>query len=552
MIPEGKKMYYDLNARQQDWADTVFASLTMEEKVAQLLHPWYGKHSDSEWLEVVKKVPFGAMHGITRDLQETKQAYKAIQERSKVPVLFSADMECGTNFIKDRSIVFPAQMGIAASHVPEVAYKMGKITAKLSRAAGIHWTFAPVIDLNLNPENPITNIRSLGDDPDKIIPLLEALIRGLQEDNLMAASCKHFPGDGVDNRDQHMLVSVNSLPKEQWFELYGKVWSHAIAAGTKTVMCGHISFPDYQGMADDPDNALPATLSRKLTTELLREQLGFKGVIVSDAFPMVGFTCRFPEEELSWRNIETGSDSVLFIEPIQEYEHLMAALKSGKLSEERVETASRRIIELKASLNLFEDCFGEEPTEDEFKEYSDYADMVADKAATILRPCGMKQLPIHPDKEKKILTVSLVRHNNKFPFTELEVVDEELRKRGFEVDHWNNPDDDSLREALKVYDRIFINLTTHFHGGMPLRLAGKPALAFWHSFFTHAPEKVVYSSFGSPYVLYDHPYFENCTCFWGCYPSCQRSAVRFWCGEISADGILPVRPQRVKVKKWEY
>lgn len=544
-------MFFDLNERQQDWADSVFSSMSMEEKIAQLLHPSYSKLPDKDWLELVEKIPVGAIFCSQKSFDEMKRANKAVQDHVKIPVLFSADMENGTNFIKDKGIYFPFQMGLAASSIPGRAYKMGKITAKFSRAAGIHWTFSPVIDLNLNPENPITNIRALGDDPDKIIPLFEEIIRGLQEEDQMAATCKHFPGDGVDNRDQHMLVSVNSLPKDQWFELYGRVWEHAIASGTKAIMCGHISFPDWQDAANDPDEALPATLSKKLMTDLLRNKLGFQKVIVSDAFPMIGFTCRFPEEELAWRNIAAGSDSVLFADPVCDFQHLTDALKSGKLSEERVETSARRMIELKASLNLFEDCFGPEPSQNEYEECTEFAERISDTAVMILRPCRRDQLPIRPDKQKKILTVSLVRNNNMMPFTELETVDEELRKRGFDVDHWNNPDDKRLLEALKIYDRIFINLTVQNHGGMPLRLAGKPALAFWHSFFTHAPEKVVYTSFGSPYVLYDHPYFENCTCMWGCLPACQKSAVKYWCGEIPADGILPVRPHRVKIQKIE-
>ena len=545
-------MFFDLNERQQAWADSVFSSMSMEDKLAQLLHPSFGKYSVSEWIELLKKIPVGSIFCSNKNFDDMKQTNRALQEHAGIPILFSADMENGTNFIKDKGIYFPFQMGLAASNIPGRAYEMGRITSRFSRAAGIHWTFSPVIDLNLNPENPITNIRALGDDPDKIIPLFEEIIRGLQEENQMAAACKHFPGDGVDNRDQHMLVSVNSLPKEQWFELYGRVWKHAIAAQTKTIMCGHISFPDWQDAADDPDEALPATLSKKLMTDLLRDTLGFQGVIVSDAFPMVGFTCRFPEEELAWRNVNAGSDSVLFSNPVDDFQHLQNALKAGLLSEERVETSARRMIELKASLNLFKDCFGPEPSPEEYEEATRFAEHISDTAVTILRPCGLNQLPIRPDKQKKILTVSLVRHNNMMPFTELEVVDEELRKRGFEVDHWNNPDDKALLDALKKYDRIFINLTVQNHGGMPLRLAGKPALAFWHSFFTHAPEKVVYTSFGSPYVLYDHPYFENCTCVWGCLPACQKSAVKYWCGEIPADGTLPVRPQRVKIRRIDF
>lgn len=545
-------MYLPLNEKQQSWADSVFSSLTMEEKVLQLIHPNDRNWTAEEWIELLEKYPIGSFFCNTRNLAEMKKINATVQKHSKVPVLVSADMENGTNFIKDTGLFFPAQMGLAASQVPGAAYQMGKITARMSRAAGIHWTFSPVIDLNLNPENPITNIRSLGDDPDKIIPLFEEIIRGLQEDSLMAAACKHFPGDGVDNRDQHMLVSANTLPFDQWMELYGRVWKAAIAAGTLSVMCGHISLPDYQGMADDVDHALPATHSRKLQIELLRKELGFRGVVVSDAYPMVGFTCNYPENEVAWRNIEEGSDSCLFSSPDRDFKPMMDALKSGKLSEERVEESARRIIEMKAALNLFEDPFGPDPAEEEYEQARKMISDVAEKSVTILKPCGLDQLPIDPKKEKKILTVTLIRNDNQMRYMDLEEVDSELRKRGFVVDHMTNPGDKQLRDALKIYDKIFINLTVCNHGAMQLRLSGKPFLAFWHSFFMEAPEKVVYSSFGSPYVLYDHPYFENCTCFYGAYPICQKTAVRYWCGEIDANGTLPVRPHKAKVRRWEF
>ena len=544
-------MYFDLTEKQQSWADAVLSSMTVEEKVAQLLHPNFGSVSESERLDIISKIPVGSFFCARTGLAEMQRLNRSVQEHSKVPVLVSADMEYGTNFIADKGIDFPSQMGLAACGSPEYARMMGRVTSRISRAAGVHWTFSPVIDLNLNPANPITNIRALGDDPEKTIPLFREIVAGLQEDGRMAATCKHFPGDGVDDRDQHMLVSVNSLPEDQWFQLYGRVWQNAIAAGTKAVMCGHISFPARQGMADDPDNALPATLSKELTTGLLRNELGFRGVVVSDALPMIGFTCRFPEEELAWRNIEAGSDSVLFADPVKEFRFLMDALRAGKLSEERVETAARRIVEMKASLDLQDDCFGPEPTPEEFREYSDAASQVSDRAVTVLRPCGLGQLPIRPDRQKRILTVSLIRNDDHLPDHELETVDKELRSRGFEVDHLNNPGSRQLREAIANYDRIFIDLTVQSHCGLSLRLAGKPAGAFWHSFFTLAPEKVVYTSFGSPYVLYDHPYFENCLCVWGCAPVCQRSAVRYWCGEIGAEGSLPVRPHRVKVARFE-
>ena len=544
-------MFYDLSELQQSWADSVFESLTMEEKVAQLLHPNFSGQSESDLQELFQKVPIGSFFTGTQDFEVLRKRHEIIQKNSKVPVLISADMENGTNMIKDKSILFPTQMGMGACGNPEYAYMMGKITARLSRCAGVHWTFSPVADLNLNPQNPITNSRALGDKKSAVIPLLKEIIRGLQENSLMAATCKHFPGDGVDYRDQHMLVSVNSLPVEQWKKLYGKVWQSVIDAGTKAIMSGHISFPDYQGMAHDPDNALPATFCSKLQKELLRDTLNFKGVIVSDAFPMVGFTCRYRADELAWRNIAAGSDSVLFCDPVLDYQRLLDALKKGLITEEQVETGARRIIELKASLNLFEDCFAPEMSESEFEEGRAYAQKAADSSVVILRSAEGGNKPLTPGKDKKVLTVTLERVGTMPSYSEMPVVDEELKKRGFEVDHLYNPEPSLLREAMKNYDRIFVNFNIFSHAGLVLRLVGKPAMAFWRCFVPEDPEKVVFTSFGSPYVLFDHPYLPNLSCVWGRGDSCQRSAVKLWCGELEPCGTLPVNVKQVQVKELE-
>jgi beta-N-acetylhexosaminidase len=541
-------MFYELNEKQQSWADAVFDTLTMEEKVAQLLHPNYSGQSDNDLQELFQKIPVGSFFTGTQEFEVLRKRHEIIQKNSKIPVLISADMENGTNMIKDKSIVFPTQMGLGACGKAEYAYMMGKITARLSRSAGVHWTFSPVADLNLNPQNPITNSRSLGDKKSAVIPLLKEIIRGLQEEGLMAATCKHFPGDGVDDRDQHMLVSVNSLPMDQWEKLYGAVWKSVIAGGTKAIMSGHISFPDYQGMQHDPDDALPATLCKKLQIDLLRNQLGFNGVIVSDAFPMIGFTCRYPGEELAWRNIAAGSDSVLFCDPVLDYQRLLEALKKGLISEEQVENSARRIIELKASLNLFEDCFAPEMSEQEFEEGRAFAQNVADSAAVVLRQSSCGDQTLVPGKDKKVLTVTLERVGT-IPFLgELPVVDEELKKRGFEVDHLYNPDASKLREALTVYDRIFVNFNIFSHAGLGLRLVGKPAMAFWRCFLPENPSKVVFTSFGSPYVLYDHPYLHNLSCVWGRSDACQRTAVKMWCGELVPQGTLPVRLKTTQVQ----
>ena len=540
-----------LSAEAVQWVEETFSSLTMEEKVAQLLHPINKGYTKEQWADILEKVPVGSIFWGGVDAEKFDDLARFIQQKSKVPVLMSGDMEHGALTLKSKRAEFSDLMGFGAIGKTEYVREMGRITAVEARCRGLHWALGPVVDLNLNPENPITNIRSFGDDPDKVIPLVQAFIEGMQEGGLLAACCKHFPGDGVDNRDQHMVTSVNSLPMWQWHELYGRVWKAAIDAGTLTIMAGHISLPDYQGCQDDVDAAMPATLSKELQIDLLRKELGFEGVLVSDAFPMTGFTSRLPEKLLAVTNIQNGSDSLLFSDPIKDYELLLEALKEGRLSEERVNESAKRILALKAALGLHKDCFGAVPSEEEYAAHKALAEKYADEAVCLLRE-NKAVIPVKKEDIKKVLTISLVRKGNMIPNLEFETVDEELRKRGIEVDHLRDPSRDIIPEIYEKYDRIFVNMCSLSHANLPLRLAGEPSMFFWHYKFIDFKDKFVFTSFGTPYTLYDQPYLDNLICVWGITEASQKAAVKAWLGEIPMDAKLPVRPYCKKVKPFEF
>lgn len=542
---------YNLTPDAANWVESVFSSLTMEEKVAQLLHPINKRYTREEWEEILEKVPVGAIFWGGADPDEFEPLARFIQEKSKVPVLMSGDMEHGALTLKSKRAEFSDLMSFGAIGNAEYVREMGRITAVEARCRGLHWALGPVVDLNLNPENPITNIRSFGDDPAKVIPLVTAFIEGMQERGLLAACCKHFPGDGMDNRDQHMVTSVNSLPFDQWKELYGKVWQSAIDAGTFSIMAGHISLPDYQGCQDDVDRAMPATLSAELQIDLLRKELGFEGVLVSDAFPMTGFTSRLPEKLLAVTNVINGSDSVLFADPIKDYELLLAAVRSGELSEKRVDESVRRLLVMKARLGLYKDCFGPVPTAEDYDRHQQLAQKYADESICVLR-ANEKAVPVKKEKLKKVLTISLVRQGNCIPGLDFETVDEELRKRGIEVDHLLNPDREMIPEIYGKYDRIFVNTSSLSHANLQLRLTGEPSMFFWHYKFIDYPDKFVFTSFGTPYTLYDQPYLDNLICVWGITQVAQKAAVKAWLGEIPMSGVLPVRPHKKQIRRIEF
>lgn len=544
-------MLIPLTSEQQAWVEKTLAAMSMEECVGHLLCPEDRNYQLHDWRDILHKVPLGSVFIGSGTRAELAGKCRLIQAEAKIPVLVASDMENGAILIKDEATHFPAAMGVAATGNPEMLYQMGRITALESRSCGIHWTFSPVVDLNLNFNNPVTNIRSLGDRPERTIPLLRELIRGLQQDGLMAATAKHFPGDGVDDRDQHMCTSVNSLPKEQWFELYGRVWQAAIDAGVMSIMAGHIAFPDWQGCAADPEAAMPATLSPELQVDLLRNRLGFKGVLVSDAAPMTGLCSRAPTDELAWRNIAAGSDMFLFADPVADFARLMAAVRAGKLSEKRVMEATRRVLEMKARLNLHIDAFGPEFTDIQLAAHGETARQVAEASITQVR-VHPGLLPARLAPGAKVLTVTMTESDGHGQqWKDLTVIDDELRRRGIEVDHQKNPGCDTLFAALDKYERIFVNfyMIPHLRMGL-LRLAGAAFGGFWKGFYANALDKVVFTSFGTPYVLHEQPHLNNLLLAYSPYAVSQRAAVRAWLGEITPAGICPVRLPKVQVRRF--
>ena len=241
-------MLIPLTTDQRQWVETTLNAMTLPQCVGQLLCSLHPGFTTADWLDLLKKVPLGSLLVRAASSEELRAQLQPLQEHSTVPLLAAADLEHGAIALTDGT-EFPWLMGAGAANDAELMAMMGQATAAEARYAGVHWTFAPVIDLNYNFNNPITNIRALSDQPERVIRLATAFVRGLQAGGRLAAAAKHFPGDGVDDRDQHLCTTVNSLPFEQWQATYGRVWRAIIEAGVMSIMPGHISLPDYQGFA---------------------------------------------------------------------------------------------------------------------------------------------------------------------------------------------------------------------------------------------------------------------------------------------------------------
>jgi beta-N-acetylhexosaminidase len=522
-----------LSPHQCAWVETTLASMTPQEKIGHLLCPQDMNYSSAEWEALLQKFPLGSAYFARRPAAEVRELTQAMQAASRIPLLLANDLEHGAGGMLDGLTDFPTAMALGAANDDGMACQMGAITAREGCSVGLHWTFSPVLDPNYNFQNPITNIRAFGDSPETVSRLGAAVIHGLQE-NGMAATAKHFPGDGMDDRDQHLCTTVNSMSVKKWRATYGRIWKSAIKAGVQTAMIGHISLPAFQGCS--AAQALPATLDPRLQMDLLRSELGFNGLILSDALPMGGITSRVSPAEKGLRNLLAGSDLLLYCDPERDFALLLDALRAGRLPLDKVNTSVRRMLELKAALHLNEITLDETMTTAELGQNYGVALKIARQSITLLRPSAATPVRLSPGD--RILTVTL-RHEHQVTQS-LPVVDEQLRQRGFQVDHLEMPDPHELAQAASKVKAVFVNVVVQPHSQIgSIRLTGMLAFAFWEAFYVDHPQ-VVFTSFGSPYLLYEFPHLPNLYLAYGNAPVSQQAAVEAWLGEFALSGRCPV------------
>ena len=410
MIDLTKNPFY-LSKEDIEWVNETLESLTLDEKIGQLFFPiGYSPNENYLQYEVLNKNPGGLMFR-SGDTEEVYSAFSYLQENSKVPMLLAANLEAGGDGIVHEGTAFGKQMQVAATGDPEQAYRLGKVCCSEGQAVGCNYAFAPVVDIDLSYHNPITNIRTYGSDTERVIECGVNYIKGAKECG-SAVAVKHFPGDGVDEVDQHILTSVNTLTCDEWDESFGKVYKAMIDADALTVMTGHIAMPAYQKKfnPNHPNKLMPASLSPELLQNLLREQLGFNGMIITDASPMVGFLCAMDRAKSVPYCIAAGCDMLLFNKDYNEdIEFMKKGYEEGILTEERLNEALTRILATKAALKLHTKRKNGElvPKREGLsvigcKEHQDWARECADKGITLVKDT-QDLLPISPKKHKRVL-----------------------------------------------------------------------------------------------------------------------------------------------------
>lgn len=531
--------------------EEIMAKMTLREKVGQCVQIELDKISfgspeeTSEWF---KRYPVGSIvkgpdvAGVANGGRlYNAEAIRRCVQASKTPLTIAGDLGPVTSPVK-----MPTFGAIGAVGDPSVARRWGRLVGRIGRANGYHWCYQPCVDIAVNWLNPIMGCRTFGNDPDKVARLAVEVVRGMQEEGL-SASAKHWPGDGVDLRDQHLGPSVNSLPRGRWMDTYGKVYGALIAANVDSIMNAHISLP----FADPPAGPFglppPAVMSKAITTDLLRGDLGYKGVVATDALMMGGFLIyRYPHHAQRYvEAFKAGADVLLWPRHVEVIDLMEKAVLRGEITMERLDASVRRILEMKVRQGLFDAPYSPSgvPSKELLDDARAFVSEVAEREIALVRNAdGL--LPLDRDTTKKVLLwiadpteKGTVTPEN---YTELRSGFEE---RGAEVTFARNGNCLDLwkrEDGGERYDAVFFLFRSGMHFVKnTMRPVGGAGECIWTMINSdlHRPIPITFSY---PYLLHDAPWLTTLVNVHSDpSPETQRVLVRLLYGEIPFCGKSP-------------
>lgn len=517
--------------------------LTLDELIGQVICPFVSPEKDIEEIEkmIIEKKP-GGLFFSNKSAHMIEKCVEIANKHLKLPPIICGDVEFGPGSVMDGAGAIPKAMAIGAADSVELAEESSAITAAIARKNGFHWTFSPVCDLSLNFRSSETSVRAVSDSPEHVIKITGAQIRGFQKNGLMAATAKHFPGQGIDERNSHFCTITNDLSREEWMNTFGRIYKELIRQGVSSIMIGHSALPFCEKDVDEYLGCPPAVISKSIINDLLKEELGFEGCVVSDALSMVGACAMCPIEELAPRFLAAGGDMVLGSEK-NDIQNITNAVNNGMLSIERLKDAVKRIVKLKESVRLFED---QQKIIDEIeikRPLSVVAQEIADRSIVIERDFE-SILPLNLKPNSKILFVNVVdlRYGANPTGKEADAMKSEFEKQGHTVDVLTTPQHYELEKIVENYDAVLVNYfldVMNYHGGT-MRVGWKNIFHLWRGYIFRA-KNLIFTSFGDPYKLYDIPFAKEYINAFSDTDESQRAVAKVIMGIIEANGKNPIQ-----------
>ena len=551
------------------FADKQLKKMTVEEKVGQVIHIGINAkfaNQDSDYFQSLKKdVVDNKVGGILlfgAPIYETVQLVNRMQENAKIPLIISVDAETGVGMRFGDATNFPWNMAVAATGNPEYARRIGVVTGREARALGVQHVFAPVLDVNNNADNPVINVRSYGEDPETVAKFGVAFMEGLQSQRVLATA-KHFPGHGDTNVDSHRGLPMIDHSRESLDKTELVPFKQAIAAGIGSIMIAHIGLPqvdpteikpikkpirvDAEEGAEivDLKATLPATLSPIVQTQILRKELNFQGLIVTDAMGMSGLTLYFDQKEAGVRAFLAGAD--ILEKPADTdamLTGLIEAVKSGRVTEARLNESVRKIIAWKYELGLYKQKITPLDQIDRIvstKDVGQLADEIGEKAITLVRN-DAGAIPLDRTKRVAVLAIS----NTFEADLTIGVLQRELRSSGVRFtsallqDNSTPEQIKNARDMVKNADVVIAALYGRVRSGAK-NSVGLPdsGVAILRDLIANN-KNVIGVSYGNPYILGAFPQLKTYMVAYGDMPSLQRASARALFGLQDITGRLPI------------
>ena len=533
-------------ASDERWVERTLASLTLEEKAAQMVFTWTlspAMSEDSrEWLELERLARDRKLGGFIFSIGDV-YAYAAqinkLQRLAELPLLIGVDFEWGPGMRIKNSTTFPRAMAIGATRNTDYAYQVGKATALESRALGVHHNYAPDVDVNTSAHNPVINTRAFGDDVELVSQMGAAFVRGTQDGGVIATA-KHFPGHGDTDVDTHLRLMQLDATRERLDSLELKPFKAAFEAGALSVMVGHIAVP-----ALDTGAGIPATVSPLLTTRLLKEDMGFEGLVVTDAMVMHGVSSRYHPGESTVLAVKAGTDLVLMPEDADvAINAIVRAVRRGEISQERIDHSVRKLLQMKQWIGL-----DRERLVDLDKisavvgspEHRALAKEIAQRSITVLgNTSGL--LPLSHTDTIRIL--DLVIADTEDPDVGQQV-HHELRTRHRRTvyeridPHSNRQEYDTALAAASRADLVICQLHFYTRSGQMTGFIPDSMRSLIQSVLAMG-KHVIGISFGNPYVVTDFPSMETYVCAYSSAEVVNEAVVEVLFGEEAASGKLPI------------
>jgi len=530
----------------KNWPQKVLKTLSLREKIAQMMiyrmHLKYKDVTPEKWEEIIRLLDgdgIGGIHLWSGDGSSSIAIMNEIQKRSRIPIIFDADIERGFGQRFPSGTDFPPMMAITATGNPENAYEVGKIVATESRAAGIHWNLSPVVDVNNNPLNPIINTRSFSENADIVSEFSKKYAKGLQ-DYGMIATAKHFPGHGDTQTDSHSSLAMIPSDSSRLWSLELKPFATMAKAGVDVVMVAHVHAPDYQPEADDP-----ATLSPFWVTDVLKDRLGFDGAIITDGMGMGGITKNYSDDYAIVKAVQAGCHIIIQnYDMVGSIDAIEKAVLDGEISEQQINSSALKMLELKYKVGLnLNPYVGLDLMMRNIstKRNREASNRIASEAITLVKD-SKGLLPINASPKDTLYIIDIYDQEYKHSRSTVasKIISERIPVRAIQVDESDKkPILDVIVKSIPKNSQILINAFVS-----PKEWKDRIFFPDNETYFVRElikkSDRIILASLGTPYLLQDFPKVSTYLCAYNGSYLMQNALANALLGSKDISGRLPI------------